>query len=176
MRHGQNYLLAAVSLLSLKSPVSFSSVSSLFQGYRFFERPLSFAMVLCIFRVSMKHQIPKLNRSNFDGTSNGWTPQSKQQVPPKKQTKKGRPQRKLPRTTHILYLQCLSMSLNVPPLSPVVLRRPPSAPGIRLTRSAAFCGSSFGSSAVICCWRSSGAKASGSIRPFALGEVQKARL
>ena len=40
-----------------ESPLSFSSISIVFQGYRFFESPLSFAMVLCIFTISTKRRI-----------------------------------------------------------------------------------------------------------------------
>ena len=55
-----------------ESPLSFSSVSMLFQqGDRFFESPPSFAMVLCIFTISMKHRI--LNSTDPKGPD-GYAP------------------------------------------------------------------------------------------------------
>ena len=56
MRHGRNYLLAAVSLLSLRVPYRFPAFPSV-PGVSFFESPLSFATALCIFTISMEHRI-----------------------------------------------------------------------------------------------------------------------
>ena len=56
MRHGQNYLLAAVSLLSLRVLYRFPAFPAFFKGIVFLKVPL-FAMGLCMFRVSMKHRI-----------------------------------------------------------------------------------------------------------------------
>ena len=64
MKHGRNYLLTPVSLLSLRVPYRFPALPSFSRGI-VFESPLSFAMVVCIF--TMKHR--NITQQYFDGTS-----------------------------------------------------------------------------------------------------------
>ena len=71
-RHAQIYLLTAVSL-SLRV-----------QEYLFFESPLSFAMVLCIFTISTRRRILNSTEAILDGTSDthlGVPPKPRPQSP-----------------------------------------------------------------------------------------------